>query len=135
MTKGKDKRKHVASPVDKHVGRRLKRRRTITGVAQATLAEKCNITFQQIQKYEQGLNRVSAGRLWEFSRLLDVPVTYFYEGIDRSDGSLETDFEDQLFEPENAEVLENYHKIPDRELKTDFRQFLKSMARVYKHER
>lgn len=68
-----------ASPVDVHVGARLRLRRTLLGMSQEALAEAIGLTFQQVQKYERGTNRIGAGRLYEISRVLGVPVSYFYE--------------------------------------------------------
>lgn len=68
--------------IDCHVGKKLKLRRVNLGLSQQKLGELLNITFQQIQKYEKGVNRVSGGRLYELSKILEVPVSYFFEGID-----------------------------------------------------
>ena len=68
-------------PVDRHVGLRVRMRRKEMGVSQEKLAEALGITFQQVQKYERGANRVSASKLWEIARALETPVAYFYEGL------------------------------------------------------
>lgn len=65
------------NPVDIYVGSRLKLRRLILGISQKKMAEKLGITFQQVQKYENGINRISASRLWDISKLLKVQVEYF----------------------------------------------------------
>ena len=67
--------------VDVHVGGRIRQRRMLLGITQQTLGENLGITFQQVQKYEIGANRVSASRLWAISRLLGVPIGYFFEGL------------------------------------------------------
>ena len=69
-------------PVDVHVGKRVRHRRWLVGMTQQQLAEHVGIKFQQIQKYETGANRVSASRLWDIADALDVPVSFFFEGID-----------------------------------------------------
>ncbi len=69
-------------PVDVHVGKKLQVRRTLCGLSQSELAERLGITFQQLQKYESGANRTSASRLWEASKVLGVPVSYFFTGLD-----------------------------------------------------
>ncbi|HER26076.1 MAG TPA: XRE family transcriptional regulator [Rhodospirillales bacterium] len=69
----------VPRAVDIHVGARLRLRRTLLGISQEKLGEAVGLTFQQIQKYERGANRVGASRLYEFSRVLDVSVSYFFE--------------------------------------------------------
>lgn len=67
--------------IDVHLGRRLRRRRRILGLTQQQLAGACGVRFQQIQKYECAANRMSAARLWQLSEVLEVPVSYFYEGL------------------------------------------------------
>ncbi len=67
--------------VDVHVGSRIRLRRTLMGMSQTALAESVGLTFQQIQKYEKGGNRVSASRLWQFGQVLDVPVSFFFDDM------------------------------------------------------
>ena len=67
-------------PIDVHVGLRVRGRRHELGMSQSTLADALGVSFQQVQKYERGANRVSASMLWEMSEAMEVPVTYFYEG-------------------------------------------------------
>jgi transcriptional regulator with XRE-family HTH domain len=67
--------------IDVHLGRRLRRRRRLLGLTQQQLAGACGVRFQQIQKYECAANRMSAARLWQLSEVLQVPVSYFYEGL------------------------------------------------------
>ena len=71
----------MADEIDVHLGRRLRRRRRLLGLTQQELAEACGVRFQQIQKYECAANRMSAGRLWQLAEVLEVPVSYFYEGF------------------------------------------------------
>ena len=68
--------------VDIVVGQRVRQRRQLLGLSQTKLADALNVTFQQVQKYERGSNRVGAGRLYQLARVLDVPVGYFFETID-----------------------------------------------------
>lgn len=75
----------MAHPIDHHVGQRLRQRRRLLGLTQQKLAEAVNIRFQQIQKYESGANRISASRLWSLSRALDIPVSYFFDGLNGLD--------------------------------------------------
>ncbi|CAP55344.1 helix-turn-helix domain-containing protein [Gluconacetobacter diazotrophicus] len=70
------------SPVDVHVGGRIRLRRTLMGLSQERLGDALGLTFQQVQKYERGTNRVSASRLYELSEVLDVPVSFFFDGLD-----------------------------------------------------
>ena len=67
--------------IDRHVGARVRERRIMLGLTQQQLAEMIGVTYQQAHKYERGINRVSAGRLFEIARALSAPITYFYEGV------------------------------------------------------
>lgn len=69
------------SPIDVHVGTRIRLRRTLMGMSQERLGEALGLTFQQVQKYERGVNRVGASRLFDLSRVLDVPVSFFFDDI------------------------------------------------------
>lgn len=68
-------------PIDRHVGRRLKLRRALMGLSQERLGLLLGVTFQQVQKYERGANRIGAGRLWQLARILNVPVGWFFEEL------------------------------------------------------
>ena len=74
-------------PVDRHVGSRVRMRRMMVGMSQEKLGEACGITFQQVQKYEKGTNRMGASRLHQIARVLDVPIEFFYEGASSDQGS------------------------------------------------
>jgi transcriptional regulator with XRE-family HTH domain len=71
----------VKNPVDLHIGQRVRHRRWLLGMTQQQLALAVGIRFQQIQKYESGANRISASRLWDLARALDMPVSFFFEGL------------------------------------------------------
>jgi len=83
------KYKKSPHPVDIHVGRRVKTRRVLRGMSQTNLADQLGLTFQQLQKYESGANRVSASRLWEIAQILDVPVAWFFEGLEGADEAVD----------------------------------------------
>ena len=87
MNRTNIKTKGKPCETDVHVGHRLRLRRSFLGLSQEKLADALELTFQQVQKYERGVNRISAGRLWEMSKILDVPVSYFYEGLERGEVS------------------------------------------------
>jgi transcriptional regulator with XRE-family HTH domain len=70
----------ATTPVDAHIGQKIRARRNLLGLSQTELADAAGITFQQIQKYERGVNRVGAGRLQQFSEALGIPPSYFFEG-------------------------------------------------------
>lgn len=74
--------KKQANPVDAHVGTRVRLRRMLVGMSQERLGELLGLTFQQVQKYEKGVNRIAAGRLFEISSILGVPISFFYEDFD-----------------------------------------------------
>ena len=76
-----------SNPVDVYVGTRLKIRRTELGLSQNKIGEMTGITFQQVQKYEKGLNRIGSSRLYEFAKILKVPVSYFFEQYELTFGS------------------------------------------------
>jgi transcriptional regulator with XRE-family HTH domain len=86
-----------ANPIDGQVGNRVRIRRMLIGMSQEKLGDLLGLTFQQVQKYEKGINRIGAGRLFEIARILDVPIDFFYEGVS-SDG--------HGFAEESAPVLE-----------------------------
>ena len=73
-----------ANPIDAQVGNRVRIRRMLIGMSQEKLGDLLGLTFQQVQKYEKGVNRIGAGRLFEIARILGVPIDFFYEGVARS---------------------------------------------------
>jgi len=88
-------------PVDVHVGGRVKARRTLIGMSQEELGEHVGLTFQQIQKYEKGMNRIGASRLWRFSLILGQPISWFFEGI----GERKQKVEDLLAKRETLKLV------------------------------
>jgi len=114
--------------VDVHVGKRIRQRRWMNGTTQQQLAEAVGIKFQQIQKYETGMNRVSASRLWDIAHVLGVPVSFFFEGLDASDqsGIAQGDVPgDVLTDKEALDLLRSYYAIPENQ-----RRRLFDLARV-----
>ena len=79
----------ATNPIDKHVGSRIRMRRMMLGMSQTTLSDGLGLTFQQVQKYEKGTNRIGAGRLQRISELLQVPVPFFFEGAPHLPGQFE----------------------------------------------
>ena len=75
---------YIPTVVDEHIGRRIQLRRNMLGLSQKDLADACGVTFQQVQKYEKGLNRIGASRLWDLSQVLGVNVDFFYEDLDET---------------------------------------------------
>src|ERR671932_2111498 len=74
-------REHRPSPIDVHVGSRVRLRRTLLGLSQEKLGDALGLTFQQVQKYERGVNRIGASRLFDLSRVLDVPIGFFFDDM------------------------------------------------------
>jgi transcriptional regulator with XRE-family HTH domain len=113
-------------PVDVHVGKRIRHRRWMNGTTQQQLAEKVGIKFQQIQKYETGMNRVSASRLWDIAGVLGVPVAFFFEGLETGMVEDAQDMpSDILADKEALELLRSYYAIPENQ-----RRRLFELARV-----
>ena len=105
-------------PVDIHVGKRIRHRRWMVGMTQQQLAERVGIKFQQIQKYETGMNRVSASRLFEISNTLDVSVSHFFEGL--GDAEPVASEQDMLSDKEAMELVRSYYAIPEAQRKRLF---------------
>jgi transcriptional regulator with XRE-family HTH domain len=99
-------------PVDAHVGKRIRHRRWMVGMTQQQLADKVGIKFQQIQKYETGMNRVSASRLWDIAESLDVTIAFFFEGLGDADGAAKGGH-DLLADKEALELVRSYYAIPE----------------------
>lgn len=121
--------KHV---VDVYVGKKIRYRRWMVGMTQQQLAEAVGIKFQQIQKYETGMNRVSASRLWDISKALDVPVHFFFAGFEEDELEAEapeterSELEgDLLADKEALELVRSYYAIPENQ-----RRKLFDLARV-----
>lgn len=120
----------MSHPVDVHVGKRIRHRRWMNGTTQQQLAEQVGIKFQQIQKYETGMNRVSASRLWDIANVLGVPVSFFFEGMGSEDaitdnGNTADMPADILTDKEALELLRSYYAIPENQ-----RRRLFDLARV-----
>ncbi|WP_172292613.1 helix-turn-helix domain-containing protein [Pseudoruegeria sp. HB172150] len=116
-------------PVDVHVGKRVRHRRWMVGMTQQQLASKVGIKFQQIQKYETGMNRISASRLWDIAEALNVDVRFFFEGIDESVDAGATEKAnvpgDILADKEALELVRSYYAMPENQ-----RRRLFELARV-----
>jgi transcriptional regulator with XRE-family HTH domain len=98
--------------VDVHVGKRIRHRRWMIGMTQQQLADQVGIKFQQIQKYETGMNRVSASRLWDIAHAVDVPVSFFFEGL--HEGAVPTTVEGDMFADKEAlQLVRAYYAMPE----------------------
>lgn len=129
------------NPVDIHVGGRVRLRRTLLGLSQERLGEAVGLTFQQIQKYERGANRIGASRLFEFSRILDVPVSFFFDDmpeVSRLDNTYvawgmadhpQTSMEqDPLTRRETLELVRAYYRITDPQVRRRLFELAKSLG-------
>ena len=116
-------------PIDVHVGGRLRLRRTLMGLSQTELAKAVNLTFQQVQKYESGANRVSASRLYHISEALDVPVSFFFDDAPRAGGGL-AEAPKPSFEPDREllELTRNYRGITDPEIRRGIYDLVKRLS-------
>ncbi len=111
-------------PVDIHVGKRIRHRRWMIGMTQQQLADKVGIKFQQIQKYETGMNRVSASRLWDIAETLGVEISFFFEGL--AEGAAPAPVQsDILADKEALDLVRSYYAIPEAQ-----RRRLFDLARV-----
>jgi transcriptional regulator with XRE-family HTH domain len=129
----------IPSPVDIHVGSRVRLQRTLLGLSQEKLGEAVGLTFQQIQKYERGANRIGASRLHEFSQILDVPVSFFFDGLDKLSAKLPSlkhrlngknpDQEDFLQKRETLELVRAYYQIPDTLVRKRLFETIKALAK------
>lgn len=116
--------------VDAHVGRRIRQRRTLLGMSQEKLAEALDLTFQQVQKYERGTNRVGAGRLYQLAQALDVPIAYFFEGLGEAiEGAEATGPEqDLLSRRESLALIRAYYGISDPAVRRRLRELMKALG-------
>ncbi|MDA7967096.1 helix-turn-helix transcriptional regulator [Ruegeria sp.] len=114
--------------VDVHVGKRVRHRRWLIGMTQQQLAQQVGIKFQQIQKYETGANRISASRLWDIAEALDVPVSFFFEGLEetqKTDAEKKSVPADLMGDKEALDLVRSYYSIPENQ-----RRRLFELARV-----
>lgn len=114
------------NPIDVHVGSRLRLRRTILGFSQEKLGDAVGITFQQIQKYEKGLNRIGASRLQQLSETLKMPVSYFFEDLPSKNDSKQSSFAegntpeyimDLFTSPDSIQLQRAFVKITDKKVR------------------
>jgi transcriptional regulator with XRE-family HTH domain len=125
------------NPVDIHVGSRVRLRRTLLGMSQEKLGDALGLTFQQVQKYERGANRIGASRLYDLSRVLDVPVAYFFEefgDVPALSGASETVDPYQpnpMMKRETLELVRAYLRIADPQIKRRVFELTKALAAAY----
>ena len=134
------------NPVDVHVGSRIRMRRNLLGWSQEKLGDMLGLTFQQVQKYEKGLNRVSASRLWDFSVVLNIPVSFFFEDmgndvakqaprmLSREDVSFYEEADNYNDDPmrrkETLELVNAYYKIGNKQASRHLYDLIISMSKT-----
>jgi len=132
-------------PIDIHVGQRMRLRRTMLGKSQDQMARALGVSFQQVQKYERGTNRISASRLFDVSRFLNVPVSYFFEDLTRDavaarDEEVKVHFsaadeadlgdeDDPMKRTESLELVQTYWRLPTEVVRGRVLEMLKSLVR------
>jgi transcriptional regulator with XRE-family HTH domain len=128
------------NPIDEHVGARVRMRRTLLRMSQERLGELLGLTFQQVQKYERGANRIGASRLYDLSRVLDVPVTYFFEEMSSeiqaaSPRHMVTATEDPpefsaelMVQRETLELVRAYYRITDPAVRQRVQELAKALG-------
>jgi transcriptional regulator with XRE-family HTH domain len=130
------------NPIDVHVGSRVRLRRTLLGMSQEKLGEAIGLTFQQVQKYERGANRIGASRLFDLSRVLDVPVSFFFDDMPADQDAISTTehtsgfaeekpggFEpDPMAKRETLELVRAYYRITDPQVRKRLFELTKSVA-------
>ena len=129
-------------PVDAHVGGRVRLRRMVIGMSQDKLGELLGLTFQQVQKYEKGVNRIGASRIFELSRILDVPIHYFFEDFDaatnQSYGFAETKGDDSVMQllrtPEGVELCRYFAEIREAKVRKRVLDLVRTLAEGEKQD-
>ena len=124
----------VPNPIDVHVGNRIRMRRLLLGMNQETLANALGLTFQQVQKYEGGANRVSASRLSAMAEILSVPISYFFGDLRSDDAEVSPEdqrWRDHLQKPETIEFIRLYYAIPDPKVRRQFLDMAKTVAESF----
>lgn len=122
-------------PVDVYVGKRLRLKRTLLGLSQEAIGNAIGVTFQQIQKYERGINRMGASRLYDFARALGVPVSYFFDGYNTespaygmAEGEAPAFDNDQMPNRETVEMMRAYYRIKNPTQRKRVLDLMKAMA-------
>lgn len=127
-------------PVDVYVGKRLRLKRTLQGLSQEAIGNAIGVTFQQIQKYERGINRMGASRLFDFARALGVPVSYFFEGYNEDASGAQNAYgmaesaapafqgQDPMSNRETVDLMRAYYRIKNPTQRKRVLDLIKSMA-------
>ena len=127
--------KYGPHPVDVHVGGRVRMRRTMLGMTQERLGQALGLTFQQIQKNEHGINRIGSSRLFQLSRILDVPISFFFDDMPAYDTSdtetIKTPSEpNPLLKLETLKLVQAYYRITDQKVRKQLFETVKAVAKL-----
>lgn len=124
------KRRPGPQPVDIHVGKRVRLRRNMLGLSQEKLGEHLGLTFQQVQKYERGANRIGASRLWELTKILGVPIDFFYMDDDpvRAPALADEPEAVEQFESGGADLIAQFYRIGDEAIRRQLLGLARSMV-------
>jgi transcriptional regulator with XRE-family HTH domain len=135
MTMRRTIQKDGPHPVDVHVGKRVRVQRTLLGINQTKLGDALGLAFQQVQKYENGRNRISASRLYEIGNFLDVPVPFFFEEMDvelknppQTIDSVSDTAPDPMIKRETLELARAYYRIKDPAVRKHMGAIIRSLA-------
>ena len=128
--------KKVPNPIDRHVGSRVRMRRVLSGVSQEKLGDALGLTFQQVQKYEKGSNRISASRLQQIAKMLDVPVSFFFEGAPTgdmptgafSDSASSAYVSDFMASSEGVQLMKAFIRIKDNKVRRRIIDLVESLG-------
>lgn len=125
--------KKAPSPIDRHVGARIRMCRVLIGMSQEKLGEQLGVSFQQVQKYEKGTNRVGSGRLHEIGRILGVPVAFFYDGQEGAELAAEvpqgsSSGEEALRQKDGLQLLQAFNAIPDQNARRALVEIARALA-------
>lgn len=124
----------TANAVDKRLGERVRRRRLELGMSQEHLADVLGVTFQQVQKYEKGVNRIAASRLFDVAAALDMPVAHFFEGLSKGGGkrteanAATAGFERVLATPEGIQLMKSFASISSLKLRRRVVELVKALS-------
>ncbi len=127
-------------PIDVHVGARLRQRRTLLGMTQTNLSDALGVSYQQMQKYERGMNRIGSSRLFDLSRVLDVPIQYFFDDMPKAVAAsspaqgggtakeLPSYEADPMAKQETLELVRAYYKITDPQIRKRLYELTKAVG-------
>ncbi len=119
----------MADPADVEVGRRIREMRIMRGMSQTDLGNALGVSFQQVQKYEKGTNRVGSGRLWRIAGVLDVPITYFFENLAEKSPKKPLPEPREEYPAATIRVAKLLNEMPEGQLKTQVFQLIKAASK------